>query len=327
MNPEFSIFQKEDGKFRVSITELCNLNCFFCHNEGMKNPRQSIDRISNRFSLAELTKIINSYISLGGRQVNITGGEPLLVSELPAFLSQIQKGSSKIVLNTNALHPDILLNNPLQDVLDCLLISLHTTNENSFQRWLGKPKSQILIKNIIALKENGYKIELNCSLGNYNITDFENVLQFCIEEQLPLKVITVIRHNLKEDFYQGDWINPEHLTAILEKYGAKQIKEKNALGGQKKEYEIGGISVTIKNVGNGKLITDYCKDCKYLLQCGEGIYGLRVGVDGIWKPCLLNKEKYESIRSDEDYSDQILQMIGKMVGNWENAKFFQGVPK
>ncbi len=327
MNSEFSIFQKEEGKFRVSITELCNLNCFFCHNEGMKNPRQSSDRISNRLPLSELVKLINAYISLGGKQVNITGGEPLLVSELPEFLSQIQKGSSKLVLNTNAIYPRILLENPLQNILDCLLISLHTTNENSFQKWLGKPKSQNLIQNILSLKENGYKIELNYSLGNYNLIDFENVLKFSIQEKLPLKVITIIRHNLKEDFYGGDWISPESIETILEKHGAKWIKEKNALGGKKKEYEIDGISVTVKNVGSGKLITDYCNDCKYILQCGEGIYGLRVGVDGIWKPCLLNKEKYESIHLEENYSDQILRMIGSMVGNWENSTFYQGIPQ
>lgn len=35
----FAIFNKKGGKFRVAVLNACNMNCFFCHNEGMDNPR------------------------------------------------------------------------------------------------------------------------------------------------------------------------------------------------------------------------------------------------------------------------------------------------
>src|SRR4051812_19147717 len=36
----FRVFNAKGGKFRVAITNTCNLDCFFCHNEGMSNPRR-----------------------------------------------------------------------------------------------------------------------------------------------------------------------------------------------------------------------------------------------------------------------------------------------
>jgi hypothetical protein len=43
----------------------------------------------------------------------------------------------------------------------------------------------------------------------------------------------------------------------------------------------------------------------------EGIYALRSGVDGLWKPCLLNQDKFARIEGEEQrsYRDQILHHI------------------
>ena len=36
----FKYFNQKGGKFRVTVVNRCNFNCFFCHNEGMDNPRE-----------------------------------------------------------------------------------------------------------------------------------------------------------------------------------------------------------------------------------------------------------------------------------------------
>jgi len=134
----------------------------------------------------------------------------------------------------------------------------------------------------------------------------------------------------KKNQYGGQWVNPSWLINKLETRGLKKIKNKEGFGGfveifanEKNDHEI-----AIKNIGNGRLITDFCNSCKHINQCGEGIYALRSGVDAIWKPCLLNKTGYEPIVADEqgDFKPSILKMIDKMVGNWENHKFLSGNP-
>ncbi len=58
---------------------------------------------------------------------------------------------------------------------------------------------------------------------------------------------------------------------------------------------------------------------------GEGIYGLRVGVDGLWKPCLLRAECFTQV-ADDDYELQILKQIGAMVGTWSRARYRAAAP-
>jgi len=41
----FEYFKNAKAKFRVSIINRCNMNCFFCHNEAMENPRLIDDKM------------------------------------------------------------------------------------------------------------------------------------------------------------------------------------------------------------------------------------------------------------------------------------------
>jgi hypothetical protein len=61
-------------------------------------------------------------------------------------------------------------------------------------------------------------------------------------------------------------------------------------------------------------------------QCGEGIYGLRVGVDALMKPCLLRRDKDRPLVEGRSYEDQILELISAMIGDFRRAKFVDGAP-
>ena len=110
-----------------------------------------------------------------------------------------------------------------------------------------------------------------------------------------------------------------------------QINKRKGFGGFVTAYKVedlGDLKIEIKNIGRGRLVTDYCKNCKHFNKCGEGIYALRSGVDALWKPCLLNQEKYEKMEGleDGDFKPHILSMIHKMVGDWKNHYFHSGNP-
>jgi molybdenum cofactor biosynthesis enzyme MoaA len=322
----FRYFTKNGGKFRVSIVNVCNLSCSFCHNEAMQNPRTEKLSISSVLSLERILEIIHSYISLGAKQINITGGEPLLHPQFFEFISKIEKGNCKLVINTNAIQPKVLLENGKIEKIDSLLISLHTLEETVFKSHLGKSSSARVQENILKLQKAGYHIEINCSLGNYNKDGLEKVIRFASENRIDLKIITLVRHNEKTDFYSGDWISPDFILPILKDYGFILLNSENSLGGYKMFYKNENISLTIKDIGKGKLFTSFCTECQHKNFCGEGIYGLRVGVDGLWKPCLLNKEKFVPISESEPMQDQILNLIHQMIGEVEFRKYNMEVP-
>jgi cyclic pyranopterin phosphate synthase len=329
----FELFNERGGKFRVAIINACNLNCFFCHNEGMKNPRDPKEArearaTRNNLSTKETLRLINTLTYLGAKQVNLTGGEPLAHPEFLSIVRGIEKRASKIALNTNGILVDKLLAGPKEKNLDTLLVSLHTTSDEVFQKSLGgkNATATLVMNNIVALKKAGYDVELNYSLGPYNVDSFGDVLGFAVKNGLALKVIALVREKDHADFYQGDWVDPSALQVSLSLYNALQVETKASVGGQTSTYFIGETRVKIKNIAKGRLRTDFCQGCSYQAQCGEGIYGLRMGVDALLKPCLLRKDKYRSFDRNEDFEAQVLSAVHEMVGDWKNAYYVDGAP-
>jgi GTP 3',8-cyclase len=319
----FHTFNEQGGKFRLAVTDACNLGCFFCHNEGQSKPsgKSSADTLG----FEELVEVANAFTELGGKQMNITGGEPLLWKEIYRFLSAIQKRNTTVFLNSNATYIDKFLLQKKCENVDGILTSLHTTDNTIFQEGLKGNEVRVVMDNVLRLKKHGYPIFINCSVGPYNVNDFHTVLDFCVCNGISLKVIALVRHNTREGFYQGDWTGPSEIKNILLAKRAEFVKETDSLGGRKSVFRLRNIEIEVKDVSQGKLRTEYCLDCSYEKMCGEGIYGLRFGRDGIWKPCLLKKEGYRKSKKGS-YKQEILEEVERMIGSWENAYFSSGKP-
>jgi cyclic pyranopterin phosphate synthase len=339
----FRIFNEKGGKFRVAIINTCNLDCFFCHNEGMSNPRRG--QVTTTTTMAgarhlgkdDIVRLINAFTRLGGRQVNITGGEPLAHPEVVPILEAIDKRQTRVVLNTNALLAHKLVAHPRVQNLDAIFASLHTTDDEVFRSELGgTARSVAKVKHgIVSLKKAGYEVQINYSLGPYNVAGFAEVLDFAIDNEIDLKAIALVRSSdaaSAREFYGGDWIDPRWLSEIVLARSAVLVGEDEGLGGHTTTYRIGRSTVKVKNVARGRLETDLCRGCLKRPQCGEGIYGFRVGVDGVMKPCLLRRDKDRPLRESstgercESYEDQILDVVSAMIGDFGRARFVGGAP-
>ncbi len=327
MLDRFRVFNERGGKFRVAILNVCNLDCFFCHNEAMDNPRRG-PAAPVRLDDEHVVRLVNAFTALGGKQVNLTGGEPLAHPRLVPLLEAIDKRSTRVVLNTNAILARKLADRPKIENLDAVFASLHTTDDRIFRDKLGGRRVADVTRGILALKRAGYDVQLNYSLGPYNASEFDSVLDFAIDHALDLKAIALVRSNDDEGFYGGDWIAPGWLAATLDARGAVLLREELGLGGHTTTYRIASSTVKIKNVARGRLRTDYCRGCLQRDRCGEGIYGLRIGVDGIVKPCLLRRERFRPLRDEAEssYEEQVLATIAEMVGDPTRAHFASGAP-
>jgi cyclic pyranopterin phosphate synthase len=323
----FRIFNEAGGKFRLAIINLCNLDCFFCHNEGMPNPRRG-EAAGDLLDVDRVVAIADAYARLGGRQINLTGGEPLAHPRLFEILERIDRRDTRLAINTNALLANRLLARPPSPAVDHVLASLHTTSDRVFRDQLGGRDGSAarVMGNIAALALHGYRVCINFSLGQHNLDGFEPVLDFAVEHGIDLKAIALVRSSTDPDFYGGDWIEPSWLAEKLAARGAEILGTRDAFGGRKSAYRIGASRIEVKNIADGRLRTDFCRGCLHQDQCGEGIYGVRVGMDGVIKPCLLRRERFRSVDSETSYEAQILATIHAMVGNWDNARFVKGAP-
>ena len=92
------------GKVACTVfTAGCNFRCPFCHNAGLVLPDRLFQDITEEEILAFLKKRAGL---LDG--VAVTGGEPLLHKELPAFLRQVKDLGYLVKLDTNGSFPDRL---------------------------------------------------------------------------------------------------------------------------------------------------------------------------------------------------------------------------
>lgn len=96
--------------FRVSVTDRCNLRCFYCMpSEGI--PFKAHEVI---LRYEEILTIAKCAASLGIKRVRVTGGEPLLRKGLPRFLDSLTRitGIEDVGITTNG----VLLSDLAQDI-------------------------------------------------------------------------------------------------------------------------------------------------------------------------------------------------------------------
>ena len=63
---------------RVSVTDRCNLRCFYCLPRG-NNPCGRLDQLS----LSEIAELVRGAVGLGIGKIRITCGEPLVRPGVP----------------------------------------------------------------------------------------------------------------------------------------------------------------------------------------------------------------------------------------------------
>jgi cyclic pyranopterin phosphate synthase len=64
-------------RLRISLADGCNLNCFFCHNEGQGQLTKPKHRESP-LTPDEIGAVVRVALDEGVSKVKLTGGEPLL---------------------------------------------------------------------------------------------------------------------------------------------------------------------------------------------------------------------------------------------------------
>ncbi len=85
----------------IVFTKGCNFRCPFCHNASL------VEKSEEEISPGEILSFLKKRRGLLDGVV-ITGGEPLLNPDIPAFLSEIKAMGYKIKLDTNGSNPKLL---------------------------------------------------------------------------------------------------------------------------------------------------------------------------------------------------------------------------
>ncbi len=142
------------------FTKGCNFLCPFCHNAPLVTRPKEAESFSQEEILAFLKK--RQGVLEG---VCVTGGEPLLHTDLPAFLRQVKDLGYKIKLDTNGSFPKRLKDLAAQGLLDYVAMD---------------------IKNALE------KYPLTAGTSSVNIQDIEESIEFLLLGTLPYEFRTTV---------------------------------------------------------------------------------------------------------------------------------------
>ncbi|MEC9375928.1 MAG: GTP 3',8-cyclase MoaA [Pseudomonadota bacterium] len=124
---------------RISVMDRCNFRCPYCMPEDKYHKDFEFLTSDERLSFSEIAQVARVFAGLGVHKVRITGGEPLLRSELPDLIAELRRieGIEDIALTTNGI---LLAQNAAAlkaSGLDRVTVSLDSIDPEIFQLMTG----------------------------------------------------------------------------------------------------------------------------------------------------------------------------------------------
>jgi cyclic pyranopterin phosphate synthase len=186
-------FGRTISYLRVSVTDRCDLRCFYCMSEDMTFlPKADL------LSLEELDRLCTAFIAKGVKKLRLTGGEPLVrrnVMSLVRSLSRhLDSGAlGELTLTTNGSQLSRFAN----ELRDCgvrrINVSLDTLDPAKFKaitRWGDIDK---VLAGIEAARAAGLAVKINAvALKNLNEEEIPDLMRWAHGKGMALTLIEVM---------------------------------------------------------------------------------------------------------------------------------------
>ena len=181
-------FGRKIEYLRLSVTDKCNLRCFYCLPEGFKG----FEEPGHWLRFDEIERVIGAFAELGVNRVRLTGGEPLVRRDLPQLAANLAAlpGLDDLSLSTNAT----LLSRHAVALREAgitrINASLDTLRPGRFAEITGGRLEPVL-EGLMAAKAAGFSpIKLNMlALKGINDDEFVAMVEFCLEHDFTLRFI------------------------------------------------------------------------------------------------------------------------------------------
>lgn len=166
-------FGRVHNNLRISVTDRCNIRCFYCM------PAENVQFLnrSKILSFEEIIRFVRLVVPLGVNKIRLTGGEPLVRKEIPELVKMLAEipGIDDIGITTNG----ILLPQYAQQLYDAGLrrinISLDALNAKKFEEITRRDEYDKVIEGIQSAQAAGFEpVKIN-AVSIRNMTEEEIV--------------------------------------------------------------------------------------------------------------------------------------------------------
>jgi cyclic pyranopterin phosphate synthase len=287
-------FERPLISLRISITNRCNVKCFYCHHDGIVP--QNYEMSSN-----EMQRIVKVAKEIGIEKIRLSGGEPLIRDDIIDIVTKISSvGFRDISLTTNGVllgkYAVALYNAGLTRVN----VSFDTLNPETYKLITKRNYMELAKKGIEkAVKAGLNPVKVNMVvMKGINDSEIWDMFQFCKDTGAILQLIELLKtENCQEsEFFDEYHYDIGELEDELSKI-SNRVKTRKFMQDRKKYFVKGGEIEIVRPMDN----TEFCKNCTRL----------RITPDGKIKPCLLRNDNLVDLIEPmrKGFSDEELKKV------------------
>ena len=262
---------------RISVTQRCNLKCFYCHLEG-EDPSWKDEMTPN-----EIQKIVSIAASFGIGRVKLTGGEPLLREDIVEIVEKIRNvpGVEEVSMTTNGT----LLSKYAYDLKKAGLarvnVSLDTLVKEKYRQITGADTLDSVVSGILEARNAGLNpVKINMVLlKGLNEDELFEMIDFARGNDVILQIIefeSPYENEMYRKYHVGLDAIEESLARLSERITVREMHHR-------KRYHLrgGGEVEVVRPMHN----TEFCRYCNRI----------RLTSNGKLKPCLFRNDNLVDI--------------------------------
>lgn len=292
-------FGRRVDYIRLSVTDRCDFRCVYCMTEDMTFlPRSQV------LTLEEIYTIAQAFTELGVNKIRLTGGEPLVRSNVMSLINRLGKlaGLKELLLTTNGAQLDKFAV-PLREAgVNRINISIDSLDAERFRRISRVGKLASVLAGIEAARaQNFERIRLNAVImKGYNDDEVLSLTEFALDRNVDLAFIEEMPlgnasdHDRESTVCSNDWVR----EMISTRY--ELLPSTVSTAGPSKYYRIPGYESRIGFIS--PVSHNFCSDCNRV----------RVTVEGRLLLCLGNEHSVDLraiLRSENGNIETLKQAI------------------
>ena len=297
MTPQIiDTFGRAHTYLRISLTDRCNLRCFYCM------PEEGIELAdkSHIMSLEEIVSIAKRFVHLGVDTIRLTGGEPLIRRNLEFLVRELAGLGVTLKLTTNGILLDKYFELFEEVGLRDINISLDTLDKTKSLFISKRDYYDRIMDNLKRAIDYDFNIKLNMVLiRGVNDREINDFIELTRDQDIAVKFIEYMP--FKGNRWEWDKVvsKDEILGAAQSDFGGVE-KLTDPAHSTSANYRVKGFR---GNFGIVSTITHpFCSGCNRI----------RLSADGKMRNCLFAASETDlltPLRNDQNIDEIILSSI------------------
>jgi len=294
-------FGREIEYIRLSVTDRCDLRCFYCLPEDFRD----FSEPDSWLTFEEIERVIQAFAAHGISKVRITGGEPLLRRNLPQLAERLANvpGIDDLSLSTNAVGLARQAHELRAAGISRINVSLDTLQADRFKT-ITRGKLHRVLEGLAAAGAAGFapvKINMVVMRG-VNDDEVEDMVSFCIEHDFTLRFIETMPIGETGQRATDHYIDLQEIRQRLERRYTL-LPGVMPGGGPARYVQVAGTDLRIGFIT--PLSQHFCANCNRV----------RLAADGRLHLCLGQEHSFDFRKllrdgaSDADLRDAVIEAI------------------